>query len=34
MVQQFWGNSSGGTVVVEQFWWNSSGGTEMWNSSG
>ena len=36
MVEQFWSNisggtvlwkSSGGTVMMEQYWWNSNGGT-------
>ena len=29
MLEQYWWNSHGGTVVVEQYWWNSSGGTVM-----
>ena len=29
MVEHFWWNSSGGTVMVEQLWWNSNGGLKV-----
>ena len=34
MVEQYWWNSSGGTVMVERKWWNSYGGKLVVKSTG